>query len=136
MIQNPGFNYNTSNSEKWFVPTNPNNVRFGVEGYYKKKTEDYYKGEVIDNEAIDNDEYLYKNGKYFCGDIKESHDTEIHQWVTVDKAGWYIVRCNGFSNTNGLAKLFVNSFYVEKTASTTLNPLEANGPKDLLEAGK
>ena len=136
LIQNPGFNYNTSNSEKWFVPTNPDNVRFGVEGYYKKKTEDYYKGEVIDNEAIDNDEYLYKNGKYFCGDIKESHDTEIHQWVTVDKAGWYIVRCNGFSNTNGLAKLFVNSFYVEKTASTTLNPLEANGPKDLLEAGK
>lgn len=131
LIQNPGFNYNTSNSEKWFVPTNPDNVRFGVEDYYKKKTEDYYKGE-----AINKDEYLYKNGKYFCGDIKESHDTEIHQWVTVDKAGWYIVRCNGFSNTNGLAKLFVNSFYVEKTASTTLNPLEANGPKDLLEAGK
>ena len=131
LIQNPGFNYNTSNSEKWFVPTNPDNVRFGVEDYYKKKTEDYYKGE-----AINRDEYLYKNGKYFCGDIKESHDTEIHQWVTVDKAGWYIVRCNGFSNTNGLAKLFVNSFYVKKTASTTLNPLEANGPKDLLEAGK
>ena len=132
LIQNPGFNYNTSNSEKWFVPTNPDNVRFGVEGYYKKKTEDYYKGG-----AINNDEYLYKNGKYFCGDIKKSHNTEIHQWVTVDKAGWYIVRCNGFSNTNGLAKLFVYSPYVEgKTASTTLNPLKADGPKDLLEAGK
>ena len=56
--------------------------------------------------------------------------------MTVDKAGWYIVRCNGFSNTNGLAKLFVNSLYAGKTASTTLNPLEADGPKDLLEAGK
>lgn len=131
LIQNPGFNYNTSNSEKWIVPVNPDYVRFGVEGYYKKKTEDYYKGE-----AINNDEYLYKNGKYFCGDIKERHNTEIHQWVTVDKAGWYIVRCNGFSNTNGLAKLFVNSLYTGKTASTTLNPLEADGPKDLLEAGK
>lgn len=131
MIQNPGFNYNRSNSEKWLVPQNPDNVRFGVEGFYKKKTENYYKGE-----ASNNDEYLYKNGKYFCGDIKERHNTEIHQLVTVDKAGWYIVRCNGFSNTNGLAKLFVNSFYVGKTASTTLNPLEANGPKDLLEAGK
>ncbi|TFH84232.1 hypothetical protein [Segatella hominis] len=131
LIQNPGFNYNRSNSEKWLVPQNPDNVRFGVEGFYKKKTENYYKGE-----ASNNDEYLYKNGKYFCGDIKERHNTEIHQLVTVDKAGWYIVRCNGFSNTNGLAKLFVNSFYVGKTASTTLNPLEANGPKDLLEAGK
>ena len=149
LIQNPGFNYNTSNSEKWFVPTNPDNVRFGVEGYYKKKTEDYYKGE-----AINNDEYLYKNGKYFCGDIKESHDTEIHQWVTVDKAGWYIVRCNGFSNTNGLAKLFVNDFIYsfkkmltdykisleginsDNISENPLNPLEANGPDDLLKAGK
>lgn len=131
LIQNPGFNYNTSNSEKWIVPVNPDYVRFGVEGYYKKKTEDYYKGE-----AINNDEYLYKNGKYFCGDIKERHNTEIHQWVTVDKAGWYIVRCNGFSNTNDLAKLFVSSPNVSKTASTILNPLEADGPTDLLEAGK
>mgnify|MGYP004460492665 FL=1 len=131
LIQNPGFNYNTSNSEKWLVPKNPDYVRFGVEGFYKKKTEHYYKGE-----AFNNDEYLYKNGKYFCGDIKERHNTEIHQLVPVDKAGWYIIRCNGFSNTNGLAKLFVNSLYTGKTASTTLNPLEADGPKDLLEAGK
>lgn len=131
LIQNPGFNYNTSNSEKWIVTKYPDNVRFGVEGYYKKKTEDYYKGE-----AINNDEYLYKNGKYFCGDIKEIHNTEIHQWVTVNKAGWYIVRCNGFSNTNGLAKLFVSSPNIFKTASTILNPLEADGPTDLLEAGK
>lgn len=131
LIQNPGFNYNTSNSEKWIVTKSPDNVRFGVEGYYKKKTEDYYKGE-----AINNDEYLYKNGKYFCGDIKEIHNTEIHQWVTVNKAGWYIVRCNGFSNTNGLAKLFVSSPNIFKTASTILNPLETDGPTDLLEAGK
>ena len=131
LILNPGFNYNTSNSEKWLVPKNPDYVRFGVEGFYKKKTENYYKGE-----AFNNDEYLYKNGKYFCGDIKERHNTEIHQLVPVDKAGWYIIRCNGFSNTNGLAKLFVNSLYTGKTASTTLNPLEADGPKDLLEAGK
>lgn len=131
LIQNSGFNYNTSNSEKWLVPKNPDYVRFGVEGFYKKKTENYYKGE-----AFNNDEYLYKNGKYFCGDIKERHNTEIHQLVTVDKAGWYIVRCNGFSNTNGLAKLFASPFGSTKIATTILNPLEANGPKDLLEAGK
>lgn len=147
LIQNPGFNYNTSNSEKWLVPKNPDYVRFGVEGFYKKKTENYYKGE-----AFNNDEYLYKNGKYFCGDIKERHNTEIHQLVTVDKAGWYIIRCNGFSNTNGLAKLFVkdiiNSYKdnfqgmdtggvnLNNISETVLNPLEANVPDNLLYAGK
>lgn len=146
LIQNSGFNYNTSNSEKWIVTKDPGNVRFGVEGYYKKKTEDYYKGE-----AINNDEYLYKNGKYFCGDIKKIHNTEIHQWVTVDKAGWYIIRCNGFSNTNRLAKLFVKDVIntykdwfqgmdtggvnLNNISETVLNPLEANGPENLLKAG-
>lgn len=74
--------------------------------------------------------------------------------MTVDKAGWYIVRCNGFSNTNGLAKLFVNDLiytykdYFSKEeldskginsdniSENSLNPLEANGPDDLLKAGK
>lgn len=135
LLQNPGFGYNKSDGSFWLTTGDEAHcLRFGVEDYYKKKTEAYYKDNK-GNEISFND-YLYQNGKYFCADIKNKRHTEIHQWVTVDKAGWYIVRCNGFSNTNGLAKLFVNSLYAGKTASTTLNPLEADGPKDLLEAGK
>lgn len=135
LLENPGFGYNKSDKSSWLTTgKEAHYLRFGVEDYYKKKTEAYYKDNV-GNEISFND-YLYQNGKYFCADIKNKRNTEIHQWVTVDKAGWYIVRCNGFSNTNGLAKLFVNSLYAGKTASTTLNPLEADGPKDLLEAGK
>lgn len=138
LLQNPGFGYNKSNGSFWLPTGDADYLRLGVEDYYKKTTEPYYKRHINDKEErIDEyNEYLYENGKYFCADIKKQRNTEINQWVTVDKAGWYIVRCNGFSNTNGLAKLFVNSFYAEKTASTTLNPLEADGPKDLLEAGK
>ena len=139
LLQNPGFGYNKSNGSFWLPTGDAHYLRLGVEDYYKKTTEPYYKRLINDNkeERIDEyNEYLYENGKYFCADIKKQRNTEINQWVTVDKAGWYIVRCNGFSNTNGLAKLFVNSLYTGKTASTTLNPLEADGPKDLLEAGK
>lgn len=139
LLQNPEFGYNKSNGSFWLPTGDAHYLRLGVEDYYKKTTEPYYKRLINDNkeERIDEyNEYLYENGKYFCADIKKQRNTEINQWVTVDKAGWYIVRCNGFSNTNGLAKLFVNSFYARKTASTTLNPLEADGPKDLLEAGK
>lgn len=151
LIQNSGFNYNTSTLEKWKVPTNPEKVRLGIDNYYKKTTSNEY---TINGEAANNNDYLYKNGKYFCADIKNTHNVEIHQLVTVDKAGWYIVRCNGFSNTNGLAKLFVNDFiytykdYFNKEeldskginsdniSENPLNPLEANGPDDLLKAGK
>lgn len=136
LLQNPGFGYNKSNGSFWLPTRDAHYLRLGVEDYYKKTTEPYYKRLINDNKEERIDEYLYENGKYFCADIKKQRNTEINQWVTVDKAGWYIVRCNGFSNTNGLAKLFVNSLYTEKTASTTLNPLEADGPKDLLEAGK
>lgn len=136
LLQNPGFGYNKSNGSFWLTTgKEAHYLRFGVEDYYKKKTEAYYKDNV-GNEISFND-YLYQNGKYFCADIKNKRNTEIHQWVTVDKAGWYIVRCNGFSNTNGLAKLFVTDYMTgTMIRSTVLNPLEANGPKDLLEAGK
>lgn len=135
LLQNPGFGYNKSNGSFWLPTGTAHYLRLGVEDYYKKTTEDYYKNNK-EERIYDFNDNLYENGKYFCADIKQQRNVEINQWVTVDKAGWYIVRCNGFSNTNGLAKLFINSFYLGKTASTTLNPLEADGPKDLLEAGK
>ena len=139
LLQNPGFNYNRTNTAHWATfgrYANSNAVRYGVEGCYKKGTENYYKGEQYNNT-----EYLYENGRYFCADIKNSHQNGIMQTVTVTKPGWYIFRCNGFSNTKGLAKLFVTNFinyYNDQTlvSTTPLNPLEENGPKDLLEAGK
>ena len=151
LLQNPGFGYNKSDGSFWLTTGNEAHyLRFGVEDYYKKKTEAYYKDNA-GNEISFND-YLYQNGKYFCADIKKQRNTEINQWVTVDKAGWYIVRCNGFSNTNGLAKLFVkdiiNSYKdyfqdmdtggvnLNNISETVLNPLEANVPDNLLYAGK
>lgn len=136
LLENPGFGYNKSDGSSWLTTGKDTHyLRFGVEDYYKKKSEAYYKDNK-GNEISFND-YLYQNGKYFCADIKNKRNTEINQWVTVDKAGWYIVRCNGFSNTNGLAKLSVTDYITgTMTRSTVLNPLEANGPKDLLEAGK
>lgn len=135
LLQNPGFNYSKTNTAHWGASRNSDAVRYGVEGYYKKSTEDYYKGGSV------NQEYLYENGRYFCADIKDSHQMRVSQMVGISKPGWYIFRCKGFSNTGGLAKLFVTNYlnlayYDEFISMTPLNPLEENGPKDLLEAGK
>lgn len=136
LMQNPGFGYNKSNAAFWASFGDSNYLRLGVEDYYKKTSEDYYKNNN-EERIYDFNNNLYENGKYFCADIKKQRNTGINQLVTVDKAGWYIIRYNGFSNTNGLAKLYVTDYmYQTMTRSTILNPLEANGPKDLLEAGK
>lgn len=152
LLKNPGFNYTTSSSASWIVNGGDNKrlaIRAGIEDFWRYLTESSYQGTKIYDP-----QYLHDNGKYFCVEINESHNVGLEQWVTVDKAGWYIVRCNGFSNTNGLAKLFVNDYiYTIKSlleyngisleginsnniSENLLNPLEANGPDDLLKAGK
>lgn len=134
LLKNPGFNYTTSSSANWIVTGREGKrlaIRAGVEEYWRYPTESSYQGTKVNDT-----QYLHDNGKYFCVEISKSHNVGLEQWVTIDKAGWYIVRCNGFSNTNGLAKLFASPFGSTKIATTILNPLEANNPTNLTEAGK
>ncbi len=147
LLQNPGFNYSTTNTGHWAAFSKIKDahasdaVRYGVEECYKKGTETNYKGAKSQDKN-----YLCENGKYFSADIKNIHQAGISQQIIVSKAGWYIFRCNGFSNTNGLAKIFISNYktfagYTSQgeygiVASNLLNPLDANGPQDLLEAGK
>lgn len=136
LLQNPNFSYDKTNMTQWGPTGVAADIHLGVDGYWRKPTEDRYNiGKGID------DKYICENGKYFSADIKNGRKSGIMQWVTVSKPGWYIFRCNGFSNTNGLAKLFITNymtyFYTKSYISTTpLNQLDANGPTNLLEAGK
>ena len=111
-------------------------ISHGVDECCRKMTEANYKGGKVYDKS-----YICKNGKYFSADIKNGRKGGIMQWVTVSKPGWYIFRCNGFSNTNGLAKLFItNKITFFSTGSyisaTPLNQLDTNGSTSLLEAGK
>lgn len=145
LMQNPGFGYNKSNAAFWASSGNPYFLRLGVEDYFKKTTEDYYKRLINDKEEriYEYNEYLYENGKYFCADIKNQHKYKVSQSINVTQPGWYIIRCNGFSNTD-FANLFITDFLYfygyttddkyKKTAP--LKQLGTDGPKDLLEAGK
>lgn len=141
LMKQPGLRYNKSSQAIWANTGKGNdNIRFGIENYYKKQTENYYKDGKITHLGLN--DYLFENGKYFCADIKDTHDLGVEQWVAVNKPGWYIIRCNGFSNTNGLAELFVKESWTTMglgeliMAKTTLKPLETGIPIDLLEAGK
>lgn len=136
LLQSPDFSYNLSNMAYWISTGDADKIRFGVDECYKKPTEAYYKGGKENDKS-----YICENGKYFAADIKNSNKTGLDQMVNVHKPGWYIIRCNGFSNTNGQAKLFVSEAIKyqitgEHTSKVALNQLDANGITNLLEAGK
>ena len=142
LLGNPGFGYNKSNAPFWAPHGDAHDLRLGVEDYYKKTTEDYYKNNK-EERIYDFNDNLYENGKYFCADIKNQHEYNISQGINITQPGWYIIRCNGFSNTD-FANLFITDFLYfqgyttddkyKKTAP--LKQLGTDGPKDLLEAGK
>ena len=136
LLSNPDLNY-TKTTNEWQVTGTAHFIRFGVEDFWKKSTEAYYK-KIVNGKQVETDdrEYLLENGKYFCADIKAQHNVSMHQWVTVNKPGWYVVRCNGFSNTKGLAKLTIMDYANSKTVSTELQQLDDEKIVNLTDAGK
>lgn len=135
----PEFGYNISNYGGWkTIGGNSDDIYLGIDNCYKKVTESYYKGTKKDDKK-----YIFDNGKYFCAVIKERHGIALQQVVAVSQPGWYVVRCNGFSNTNGLAHLYIKEYLTSQgygdyipEAKVQLKALDENGPTNMIEAGK
>ena len=135
----PDFSYNISNYGSWKTTGgNSDDIYLGIDDCNKKVTESYYKGAKKDDK-----QYIFDNGKYFCAVIKERHGIGLQQVVAVSQPGWYVVRCNGFSNTNGLAHLYIKEFFTSQgyldaipEVKVQLNALDENGPTNMIEAGK
>lgn len=142
LLTNPDLNFNRATGGGWLVKGAEGKahfVHFGIDNYWRKSTDHVYTND--DDVEQGNTEYLLNNGKYFCGEIKGAQKVSVEQQVVISKPGYYIIRCNGFSNTNNLAKLFVAEVASEIlgepiTAETVLQPLATDGPTNLLEAGK
>ena len=133
LLSNPDLNY-TKTTNEWQVTGTAHFIRFGVEDFWKKSTESYYKN----NKEVETDDraYLLENGKYFCAGIKAQHNVGMDQWILVNKPGWYVARCNGFSNTKGLAKLTILDYANNKTVSINLQQLDDESIENLTDAGK
>lgn len=136
----PEFGYNISNYGSWktTAENSDDDIYLGIDECYKKVTESYYKGTRKDDK-----QYIFDNGKYSCAVIKERHGIGLQQWVAVSQPGWYVVRCNGFSNTNGLAHLYIKEYLSLQggggsipEVKVSLQALDENGPTNMIEAGK
>lgn len=98
----PDFRVNDMDAAKWNIggvnPTTDvkSHVRFGDEKTYKT-----YPGNSDCNWTPDYDATHQTNyGKYYYCYTKGLRGFNIYQDVQVHKAGWYLLRCNGFSTAN------------------------------------
>ena len=133
----PDFRVNDTDAAKWKIggvsstPDVISRVRFGDEKTYRT-----YPGNSDWTPAYDGT-HQTNYGKYYYCYTKGLRGFNIYQDVKVHKAGWYLLRCNGFSTANSsenikqnggpLANLFItvldanNNPIKEKYSAATLD---------------
>lgn len=137
LIACPDFRVNDLDAANWKIggvsPTTDviSRVRFGDEKTYRT-----YPGNSDWTPAYDGT-HQTNYGKYYYCYTKGLRDFNIYQDVKVHKAGWYLLRCNGFSTANSsenikqnggpLANMFItvldanNKPISDKYSTATLN---------------
>ena len=123
LIACPEFRANNADATKWLITGKGNNlptdwkshVRFGDENMYK--THDMVETTGSNSWVNYNENHQRDYGQYFYCYTKGLRGFTFYQDVQVHKAGWYLLRCNGFSTSNSsenikqnggpLANLFV-----------------------------
>lgn len=122
----PDFRVNDTDAAKWNIggvsPTTDvkSHVRFGDEKTYKT-----YPGNSDCNWTPAYDGTHQTNyGKYYYCYTKGLRDFNIYQDVKVHKAGWYLLRCNGFSTANSSENIAKNG---TPLANLFITVLDAQG---------
>ena len=108
----PDFRINDTDAAKWEIGGEnlPDDVKSHV--YFGDKK--MYKTYNIIGNTQDKDwtgrteDHQQKYGQYFYCYTKGLRGFKFYQDVTVHKAGWYLLRCNGFSTSNSSANIKLN----------------------------
>lgn len=102
----PDFRVNDTDALQWAITGKDNNlptdweshVRFGDENMYK--THDMVENTGSNSWVNYTEAHQTNYGKYYYCYTKGLRGFNIYQDVKVHKAGWYLLRCNGFSTAN------------------------------------
>ena len=123
----PDFRINDTDAAKWGIGGEnlPDNVKSHV--YFGDKQ--MYKTYNIIGNTQDKDwtgrteSHQQKYGQYFYCYTKGLRGFNIYQDVKVHKAGWYLLRCNGFSTANSSENITTNK---KPLANLFITALDAN----------
>lgn len=140
LIKAPNFRVNDTDASNWKATNNgANKIFFGDNSMYKTYsqvgTTSWTKFDGTHQENY---------GKLFYSYARDAKNFEFYQDIQVHKAGWYLLRCNGFTtqvNEAGkvsahLMMAVVKNESIDKTkgySAATLNKLSLNDAKALMQ---
>lgn len=137
IMKSPNFRVNDTDIKYWMAK-GTDQIKYGDSQMYRP----YKAGGLGD--WVNKTEYQQKNfGKLFYSYAKGAKNFEFYQDIKVDKDGWYLLRCNGFTtqlNHNGkvsahLMMAVVKNGSIDKTAgysAATLNNLSVDAASKLM----
>lgn len=139
ILKSPNFRVNNTETSKWNATAETDKIFFGDNKQYK----------TFDNRGTktwttydENHQKCY--GKLFYTYARGAKNFEFYQDVTVHKAGWYLLRCNGFTtqvNAEGrvsarlMMAMVKNDGTIDKTtvySAATLNKLSVKDATQLM----
>ena len=150
LIACPDFRVNDADAKKWNITGEgwKDKLRFGDEHMYKKYDKLSSTG-TKDWVGYTDQTHQQKYGQYFYCYTKGLRGFTFYQDVKVHKAGWYLLRCNGFSTSNSsdnikqngkpLANLFITELGADnkpndnKYSTATLNGISQNDAYQLAQ---
>lgn len=118
VLADPDFSRHNDGLKNWKIDKtlthasieyNKAKLRIGYDGNYKTDLEaDSYtygsKEEWNFNDAIDrgrtNNNFCANHSRYMCATVQNGGYGRMHQSITIDSPGWYIVRCQGLTTIN------------------------------------
>lgn len=141
IMKAPDFRVNNLEASNWQATNATDKIFFGDNKQYKtfanrgnKKWTEYY------------EPHQYNYGKLFYTYARGAKDFVFYQDITVHKAGWYLLRCNGFTtqvNKDGrvsarLMMAMVTNKEIDKRAysAATLNKLSPDKATELMGKDK
>ena len=130
LIACPDFRANNADATKWTITGKDNklpedwksHMRFGDENMYKTHA-------MVENTGSNSwvnyiEAHQRDYGQYFYCYTKGLRGFTFYQDVKVHKAGWYLLRCNGFSTANSSESITKNG---TPLANLFITVLDANG---------
>lgn len=110
LLKAPDFRVNNTEAAEWKIGRQANNadfknkLRFGDETMYK----DYTNVSTTTWTTGYNGNHQNSYGKYFYCYTRGQRNFYVYQDIKVHKAGWYLLRCNGFSTSNSMENIKAN----------------------------